>query len=74
MYQEKDLKPYSVWHHLKSGGLYVVLGIATCSTNGSEASAPVVVYWSTTYKHLCYRDQHEFLDGRFKPVESDVRL
>jgi hypothetical protein len=61
------LVPGSVWVHRK-GGIYVVLGISTCSTNGEDEGKEVVVYWSCTYQGLRHRAIAEFLDGRFQPT------
>lgn len=68
---ESDLVPYSTWRHVKTGGLYVVLGVARCSTNGErEGVERSVVYVSTTHGHLCYRELSEFLSGRFEAVSG----
>jgi hypothetical protein len=58
-----SLKPLSLWRH-KKGGLYIVLGISTNSTNGHEGEQ-VVVYYSTKYEALRHRVIGEFLDGWF---------
>jgi hypothetical protein len=68
VYPESSLKPLSLWNH-GGGGLYVVLGLAECSTNGPRAGRErSVVYWSDTYRALRYREVGEFLDGRFTPA------
>ncbi len=70
-YTEADVVPLSVWRHVASGGLYVVMGVARCSTNGDrEGVEQSVVYWSVARRHLNYREAGEFLDGRFVPVEG----
>lgn len=64
-------KPLSVWRHYK-GGLYVVVGLATCSTNGERDGVErSVVYHSLKYGHLRYRELSEFMDGRFAEVDSE---
>jgi hypothetical protein len=68
VYDSALLTPYSLWRHRK-GDLYVVLGVSQCSTNGSEGKESVV-YYSLKYKALRDRVLHEFLDGRFVPVEE----
>jgi hypothetical protein len=66
-YSRDFLTPGSLWRHGK-GGMYVVLGISTCSTNGErDGKEEVVVYWSFKYESLRHRDVTEFLDGRFQP-------
>lgn len=62
------LQPYTVWVHKKTRSLYLVLGVARCSTNGREAEESVR-YWSFAYKAERYREVGEFLDGRFEPVD-----
>ncbi len=70
-YAETDLKPGSIWRHVATGGMYVVLGLARCSTNGSrEGVERSVVYWSVARRHLNYREVGEFTDGRFVPLED----
>ena len=59
--------PYSTWRHLRSGGTFTVLGVARCSTNGSEEDRSVI-YVSHTFGELLYRQVSEFMDGRFVPV------
>ncbi len=69
-YTEDDLAPLSVWKHRK-GGIYVVLGLSICSTNGPlEGQERVVVYRSVKYGHLRHRAAEEFLDGRFQKVRE----
>lgn len=68
MYSEDDAKPMTLWRHVKTDSLYLVLGVAVCSTNGERDKVErSVVYWSMTYKALRYREVSEFLDGRFVP-------
>jgi hypothetical protein len=68
VYEEKMLTPMSLWEH-RNGGLYIVFGVAECSTNGPREHAErSVVYWSATYQGLRYRELSEFLDGRFTPL------
>lgn len=68
---EPHLSKWSVWRHVKTNSLYIVIGIAQCSTNGErEHKEQSVVYFSLTHQHLCYREVSEFLDGRFEPVLS----
>lgn len=70
MYPE-DLKPLSVWRHVATKSLYVVLGVARCSTNGPrEGTEHSVIYHSQSHGHLCYREVSEFTDGRFVPVKN----
>jgi hypothetical protein len=71
-------EPGSVWHHLKTDSMYVVIGIATCSTNGDrEDKERSVIYWSVDRKCWRYRELGEFLDGRFaligKIADEDER-
>lgn len=61
------LVPLSVWFHLKTKSLYVVLGVADCS-NAEEDEGQAVVYYNTVRRRLRYRDVNEFLDGRFVPI------
>lgn len=79
-YTEADARPLTLWRHVKTDSLYVVLGVARCSTNGDrEGVERSVVYWSLTHQHLCYREASEFLgdgdDGwpRFEPVAPVLR-
>lgn len=58
--------PFSTWYHPKTDSTYTVIGIAECSTNGSEGQR-VVVYLSHSRQVLKYRDYREFTDGRFVP-------
>jgi formylmethanofuran dehydrogenase subunit E len=60
-----------IWKHLKTDSLYLVLGEATCSTNGAlEEGQPAVVYYSLTYQRWFYRKASEFYDGRFVKVDA----
>ncbi len=67
-YSRTRLTPNSIWRHRK-GGLYIVLGISTCSTNGQEGKESVI-YWSVKYQGLRDRAIGEFLDGRFGLLDS----
>lgn len=68
MYDEDDLLEFPIWRHVATGGLYHVMGIARCSTNGErEGCEWSVVYFSIAYQRLNYREVSEFLDGRFVP-------
>lgn len=61
-------EPFTTWRHLATDSLYVVLGIALCSTNGpGEHEAEAVVYFSMGRERLHYRALEEFMDGRFRP-------
>lgn len=64
------VRPFSLWRHVKSGSLYVVLGISRCGTNAREG-AESVIYISLSHQRLCDRDVGEFLDGRFEPVPAE---
>lgn len=67
-YDKDDLRAYPVWKHYK-GGLYHVLGMARCSTNGDrDGKEESVIYFSMECQRLNYREVSEFLDGRFVPV------
>jgi hypothetical protein len=55
---------YSVWRHKKTGGLYVVIGVATVE----GAGARVVVYVSRHTGQMFTRPYPEFMDGRFEAV------
>lgn len=69
MYSREDVETCQVWTHKKRGGVYHVLGISTCSTNGPrDSQEEVVVYFSMTYQKLRHRDVEQFLDGRFEPI------
>lgn len=69
--EPKEPKPYSVWRHYK-GGLYVVLCVATCSTNGHrDGVEKSVVYHSLKYGHVRYRELSEFMDGRFIELSAE---
>lgn len=67
MYTLEDAGKHPVWRHVRTGGLYHVLGVARCSTNGGREGEASVVYFSVDYQALRYRDAAEFLDGRFIP-------
>jgi hypothetical protein len=68
---ETELTPYSLWRHAATGGLYVVLGVGLCGTNGTgEHREKSVIYWSPQHRHWCYREVSEFLDGRFMPTTA----
>lgn len=69
MYSERDLLSCSRWRHKKTGGLYRVLFVAACATNGAAGRA-VVYRRDNDYPvdgDYFYRDVAEFLDGRFEP-------
>jgi hypothetical protein len=63
----EKLVPFSTWRHVKTGGLYTVLGVARCATNAREGEESVV-YVSVKHQQLSYREIGEFLDGRFEPA------
>lgn len=66
-------QPWSRWTH-RNGGVYVVVGVSTCSTNGpADGVERVVVYYSTTYGRLRHRELSEFMDGRFVELAPDDR-
>lgn len=67
MYHELKLKEVRVWKHKKSGHLYWVVGISTCSTNGEQNGKKSVVY-QNGYGEMFNRELDEFLDGRFVPM------
>lgn len=65
--------PWSTWHHLKTGGLYTVLCVATCSTNGhGDKTERSVVYLSHTKHRIWYRELSQFMDGRFERVDPST--
>jgi hypothetical protein len=69
MYSPQDLQDYPVWRHVKQGGLYNIMGLALCATNGpDEHKEWAVVYFSMDHQGMRYRRLAEFLDGRFVPV------
>jgi hypothetical protein len=63
--------PMRTYRHVKTASLYLVLGTATCSTNGpGENRDRSVIYvpitpGKGTVGTLRYRDLAEFMDGRF---------
>lgn len=60
-----------IWRHVKTDSLYLVLGNATCSTNGHQDEGRAsVVYYSLTYQRWFYRKVTEFYDGRFVKVDA----
>lgn len=70
-YVETDVYAHKVWRHVETDSLYVVLGIAECSTNGPRCGVErSVVYFSLTQQEWKYREVEEFLDGRFVPEPS----
>jgi hypothetical protein len=72
-YSIVDLARHKVWRHIKRGGLYHVLGVARCCTNGDrDRKEESVIYFSMDYQGLRYREVSEFLDGRFEPVPAKV--
>lgn len=69
MYHPDFLKSHPVWKHVKTRGLYHIMGVARCSTNGErENKEESVIYFSISHQSLRYREISEFLDGRFEPV------
>ena len=58
--------------HLKTGSMYRVHGISTCSTNGAEEGKQVVVYQKFVdyamgnHNNIFHRSLEEFCDGRFE--------
>src|SRR5262245_16998368 len=67
-YEVRALTTLSLWLHVKTHGVYIVLGVAECSTGTRQEQS--VVYWSCTHGGLRYREVNEFLDGRFKPLDD----
>jgi hypothetical protein len=60
-----------IWKHVKTDSLYLVLGEASCSTNGiRDGVEKSVIYYSLTYQRWFYREAKEFYDGRFVKVEA----
>lgn len=69
-----DVRPLTSWFHPATSSHYVVVGLATCSTNGpGVGEVDEVVYWSVTTGTLHHRRRDEFLDGRFLPLVEDRR-
>lgn len=66
-YSEIQAGPYTIWKHIKTNSLYVVVGVAWDSTNGNE-DTKYIVYVSQVTGLLRVREASEFLDGRFEPV------
>jgi hypothetical protein len=61
-----------VWKHVKTGGLYHVICVATCSTNGErDMKEKSVLYFSMKSGRYFYRELSEFLDGRFEPMPKE---
>lgn len=58
----------SIWTHVKTGGVYTVLGVAECATNGYSNGGDAVVYVSRRTGEMYYRTLAEFMDGRFVPL------
>jgi hypothetical protein len=72
MFPESELVPGSHWKHLKGGGVYEIVGVSFCATNGEEEGNMVVVY-KPTYQSkiwLFHRSVAQFLDGRFQPIQN----
>lgn len=66
-----DPAPLTPWRHPKTGGLFLILGVATCSTNGPREDVErSVVYWSFKKRMWRYREIGEFMDGRFEEFED----
>ncbi len=63
------IQPNTLWIH-KKGGLYLVLGLVRSSTNGRENEPEEVLYYSFAHKTYNRREVSEFMDGRFKPIDS----
>ncbi len=72
MYDENRLQPLTPWLHVKTGHLYVVLGVGVCGTNDDRNGERAVVYHRDG--SLYYRDVAEFLDGRFVPIRPQDRV
>jgi hypothetical protein len=73
VYARALLTPLSEWKHVK-GGVYIVLGVALCSTNGErDGKEESVVYWSKKYKALRERELSQFLSGRFIPIDHEEK-
>lgn len=67
---EDALTQYSVWYHPKGGGVYLVTGVSTSSTNGDHQEGQRVVhYLSFKYREPRHREISQFLDGRFVPLD-----
>ncbi len=67
----EELPHNSLWRHPKTGGLFFVLDVATCSTNGDRENVErSVVYWSFARRAWRYRELSEFMDGRFVEEED----
>jgi hypothetical protein len=64
----EDPKSWTIWKHLKTGGTYTVIGVATCSTNGRQNDEKGVVYQNHTEGRIFYRKLEEFMDGRFVQI------
>jgi hypothetical protein len=65
----KFVQPNTLWRHRK-GGLYLVLGFVTDSTNGPQDGRESVLYYSLAYKAYRHRETGQFLDGRFVPLNA----
>lgn len=73
-YPRSAVTPYSLWRHRK-GGLYLVLGMGTSSTDGKDIlDMEEVIYWSFTHRGTRTREVSQFLDGRFIPVQGQDEL
>lgn len=59
-----------IWLHRKSGGRYVIVGIAIPATNGRERDEVDVVYarQEPEVGMLFTRKLTEFVDGRFQRI------
>lgn len=70
---EADVVPYTVWRHVPSGSVHIVLGVALCTTNGSRCTVErSVVYLSYFSRELKYREVGEFLNGQYERVDRSV--
>lgn len=65
---KKLLRTEVAWRHVKTGRVYLLVGIAVCSTNGPGEGVRSAVYRRHGGQKLYYREVSEFLDGRFAPL------
>ena len=72
MYSLDDVKPFTVWRHLATDSLYLVMGLSRDSTLVPDEGRLCVVYYSMSYQRLNHRLATEFLDGRFEPEPPKV--
>ncbi len=73
-YSDIQAAPFTIWKHVRTNSLYVVLGIAYDSTNreNEPENERYVVYVSQTTGLMRVREISEFLDGRFAPMGFDA--